>query len=161
MLKLTIAALAALPLAAGAAPPRMPQHLQPVLANACPEVAALYQPPTETVTLNHPGRPPLKVEVPKLGADRASLPPLYGVLMALELYTAPQADRPPPDEGVFQAMQPMSMPDNTFRSAVMRCDLSELWVVSSGGLTDGTRWYGPYQLKELMSARGGAVPQFR
>lgn len=155
MKKICLASLAVLPLAALAAPARIPLYAEP---SSCPEVAARYQPATRTVTLNQPGKEPLKVEVPVLN-NSAALPPLYHRLMALELYTAPEAASKPPEEGMFQAMQPMSMPDNTFRSAYMRCDLSELWVVSRGGFTDATRWYGPYKLAEIMSVRGGAAPQ--
>jgi hypothetical protein len=81
--------------------------------------------------------------------------------MALELHTAPQAESLPPATGTFQAMQPTAMLDNTYRSAFMRCDLSELWVVSRGGFANSTRWYGPYKLADVMTARGDAAPQSR
>lgn len=157
MKKICLAVLAMLPLAAVAAPARIPLYAAP---SPCPDVAARYQPATQTVTLNQPGKEPLKVEVPMFN-NSAALPPLYHRLMALELHTAPEAASMPPEAGMFQAMQPMHMPDNTFRSAYMRCDLSELWVVSRGGLTDTTRWYGPYKLAEIMSARGDAAPRFQ
>ncbi|WP_374581142.1 hypothetical protein [Pseudoduganella sp.] len=155
MKKTTLAALAALPLLASAAPARLPLDSAIALANQCPEVAALYQPPTETRTVALPGKAPLQVEVPKLGA---APPPLYGAVAALPLFAAAQAEQLPPEQGMFQAVQPMAMPDNTFRSAVMRCDLSEVWVVSRGGVIDSTRWYGPYKLAQLMTARGDAAP---
>ncbi len=149
------AALAALPLFALAEP-----ALVTAQYDQCPEVAALYQPATETITVNQPGKEPRKVEVPKL-YDRAAQPPLHRAVLALELHTAPLAGQLPPQQGVFEAMQPIAMLDNTWRSAVMRCDLSEVWVVSRGGFANSTRWYGPYKLAELMSARGDAAPQFQ
>lgn len=158
MKKITLVAFAVLPLLADAAPARMPLHATIALENHCPEVAALYQPATETHIVERPGHEPLTVVVPKLGAAKS---PLSGAVMALELFTVPQAEILPPEQGVFQAMQPTAMLDNTYRSAVLRCDLSEVWVVSRGGFSESTRWYGPYKLAQLMTARDGAAPPSR
>lgn len=121
----------------------------------CPDVAALYQPATATKSIEQAAQEPRKVETLKFGA---APPPLHSAVMALALHMAPQAESLPPETGVFQAMGATAMMDNTYRSAVMRCDLSELWVVSRGGFANSTRWYGPYKLADVMTARGDAVP---
>lgn len=119
----------------------------------------LYQPPSKQVLLPRDGRDPLAVDVPDTGG--AAQPPLFEVLLALDLHTAALATNLPQQGAVFQVMRPTPMPDNTWRSAYLRCDVSEIWVMQQGGFTDATRWYGPYKVIELMSARGGAAPRFR
>lgn len=148
-----LAVLAALPLAALAAPVRV----LPTLDSPCPEMAARYKVASKPVTLVISGREPVTVDLPELGT--AAHPPLFAALMALELYTAPPSEEMPEGGGVFEVMHAMPMPDNTFRSAYMRCDASEVWVSQRNGFIDQTFWYGPYNVAQLMSARGDAAPQ--
>lgn len=148
-----------MPLTALAAPATSASQAELALMTetACPDVAALYRPASETKIIEQPGQEPRKVVVPKFGA---APPPLHSAVMALALHMAPQAESLPPQSGVFQAMGATAMLDNTYRSAFMRCDLSELWVVSRGGFSNSTRWYGPYKLADVMTARGDAAPPF-
>lgn len=157
MKKIFLTACFALPVTVVAAPATSSSKADLAMMTAadCPEVAALYQPVSETMNIEQPGREPRKVMVPKLGA---APPPLHSAVMALALHMAPQAESLPPESGVFQAMGATAMLDNTYRSAFMRCDLSELWVVSRGGYANSTRWYGPYKLADVMSALGDAAP---
>lgn len=159
MKKIFLAASLTLPLTVLAAPATSSSQAELALMTAadCPDVAALYQPASETKIIEQPGREPRKVVIPKFGA---APPPLHSAVMALALHAAPQAESLPPASGVFQAMGATAMPDNTYRSAFMRCDLSELWVVARGGFANSTRWYGPYKLADVMTARGGAAPPF-
>lgn len=61
---------------------------------------------------------------------------------------------------VFQVVSPITMPDNTVRAAYMDCGERELFVAVIG-TTDATRWYGPFNPADFMSAHGGAAPPSR
>lgn len=72
--------------------------------------------------------------------------------------TAPDFAQP---AGAVEVLHMAPMPDNTFRSAFMDCDKLEVYVAARGGMIDTTRWYGPYKVAELMTARGAAAPRFQ
>ncbi|MCE3263584.1 MAG: hypothetical protein K0R43_2663 [Pseudoduganella sp.] len=154
MRNLVPAVLAAFPLVALAAP----AHSLTGLDSPCPETAARYAIASKPMTITRPGLAPLTIDVPEFGTK--GHPPLFAVLMSLDLYLAPQTEQLPEGAEVFEVMHAMPMPDNTFRSAYMRCDASEVWVSKRGGFIDQTTLHGPFNVAQLMSARGDAAPQF-
>jgi hypothetical protein len=152
MLKHALAVLAALPLAALAAPVRAPVSPD----SPCPETAERYKIASKPMTITRPGQAPVTIDVPEFGTK--GHPPLFAALLSLDLYQEPEAQQLPQGE-VFEVMHAMPMPDNTFRSAYMRCDASEVWVSKRGGFIDQTTLHGPFNVVQLMSARGAATPR--
>lgn len=87
--------------------------------------------------------------------------PLKLAIRTLALPADPTAQAAAVPAGALEVLRMAPMPDNTWRGAFIDCDKLEVYVSARGGVVDTTRWYGPYKVADLMSARGAAEPPFR